>query len=459
MTAGLAPRPAGRIAAVVLSRPSALWGRIALLAVNLAAVTFFLLSYGPHGVSFGPYHIDLDVYRIGGRVWLHGGNLYGHLPKTAAGVGLPFTYPPIAAVLLSPLSEVSMAVAGTVLTVGSVVLLAVVMRIFLPGPARSAADKWWAVAWLLPLALFLEPVRNTLLYGQVDIVLMALVALDCMTSAPRWWRGASPGSMTSAPRWWRGALVGLAAAVKLTPGAFVLFFLLRRDYRAAAVSAVSFLAVTGLGFLVAWHDSVRYWTGVVFRIDRIGNVVYAANQCIQAVMARAGFDPRTPAGTAVWLLLSIIVLLATCRGMRYAFRAGEDSWALSLNAFAALLISPVSWSHQWVWAVPALLALAGMGLRTRARLPWILFGSGLVVFAAGAQWYFPASHHRELRWAGWEQVVGSSYVVYAAVVVLLFAAVRLATAPAPMAGPAPASSPAPGAASSPVEAPSLGDLA
>jgi alpha-1,2-mannosyltransferase len=67
--------------------------RIAVATVNLAAATFFLLSFGRNGVSFGPYRIDLDVYQIGGRVWLHSGDLYKHLPPTQAGLRLPFTYP------------------------------------------------------------------------------------------------------------------------------------------------------------------------------------------------------------------------------------------------------------------------------------------------------------------------------------------------------------------------------
>jgi alpha-1,2-mannosyltransferase len=138
--------------------------------------------------------------------------------------------------------------------------------------------------------------------------------------------------------------------------------------------------------------------------------------------------------------------------MQRAFRAAQDGWALSLNAFAALLISPVSWSHQWVWAVPALLALAGLGWRTRARLPWIAVISGLVVFAAGAEWWFPSGSHRELRWAAWEQIVASSYVIFAAVVVLVFAAVRLANEAAPLTGSAPT------AAASVPEVSSLGDL-
>jgi len=53
---------------------------------------------------------------------------------------------------------------------------------------------------------------------------MALVALDCLVAKPKW------------PR---GMLIGVAAAIKLTPAVFVLFFLLRRDYRSAVTAAVS----------------------------------------------------------------------------------------------------------------------------------------------------------------------------------------------------------------------------
>ncbi|MGN6175207.1 MAG: glycosyltransferase 87 family protein [Streptosporangiaceae bacterium] len=357
-------------------------------------------------MGFGAYHIDLDVYRISGRVWLRGGNLYGRLPATTAGPRLPFTYPPVAAALLSPLSLVPMAVAGTVLTLGTIALVAVVLTVSLRRHAGPAARSRRTLAWLLPPALFLEPVRNTLAYGQVNVVLMALVALDCLLDSPRW------------PR---GTLVGLAAAVKLTPAAFVLFFLLRRDHRAAATAALSFLAVTGAGFLLAWHDSTRYWTSTVFDPGRIGSPAYAGNQCIQAVLARAGLDPRAPAGAAVWLALSIAVLMVACRGMRRAFAASENSWALSLNALAALLISPISWSHHWVWCAPAILTLAIIGRQSRTRLPLLAAVTGLLVFGAAPQWWLPSAGGQELRWAVWQQATGSSYVLFAALVLLLSA--------------------------------------
>ena len=128
-----------------LERTASPVARALLVALNLAAVAFYLLSVTWHGVGFGRYRIDLDVYRIGSQVWLRHGELYGVLPLTSSGVRLPFSYPPIAAVALSPLSLMPMAVAGTLLTLASVALTAVVLRVFLRYGA--GAGSWWT-GWL-----------------------------------------------------------------------------------------------------------------------------------------------------------------------------------------------------------------------------------------------------------------------------------------------------------------------
>jgi alpha-1,2-mannosyltransferase len=394
----------------LFGRPAARWARVALVAVNLAAITAFLVSYSRHGVGFGPYRIDLAAYRSGGWTWLHGGDLYGQVP-VLRGMPMPFTYPPIAAILLAPLAVLPMTAAGTVLTVGSIALAAVVLRLFLRRLAGPATASVWAAGWLLPAALLLEPVRSTLAYGQINMVLMALVALDCLTPEPRW------------PR---GALTGLAAAVKLTPAAFVLFFLLRRDYRAAVTAGLSFVATTAVGFALAGPDSVRYWTATVFQTGRIGDPATAANQCIQAVLARAGLDPHTLLGLAAWLALAALVVIVACRGMRQAFAASQDCLALSLNAFAALLISPMSWSHHWVWCAPALLTLADLGRGHRNRLAVVVAACGVVLFAAAPQWWLGKFAGPELGWAAWQQAVGSSYVFFAALVLVLSASGLLA---------------------------------
>ena len=409
------PRQAATGFAGLLRRPASRRARVALVAVNLAAVAAFLVSYSRHGVGFGPYRIDLGVYRMGGQTWLHGGDLYRQVLVTG-GLRLPFTYPPVAAVVLAPLALLPVTVASTVLTVGSVTLAGVVLGVFLrrlAGPvvgSLRAAGPLWAAGWLLPAALLLEPVRSTLAYGQINIVLMALVTLDCLTAAPRW------------PR---GALTGLAAALKLTPAAFVLFFVLRRDYRAAAWAGVSFAAVTAAGFVLAGPDSARYWTAIVFQTGRPGSPATATNQCLQAVLARAGLDPHTLPGAAAWLLLSALVLVAAWRGMRYALAAGQVCLALSLNAFAALLISPVSWSHHWVWCVPALLTLADLARRHRHRLAAAAAAAGLILFTAAPQWWLAKFAGPAPDWTPWQQAIGSSYVFFAALILLLAACGRL----------------------------------
>ena len=410
--------------------------RISLVAVNLAAVTYFLLSWSRHGVRFGRYRIDLNVYQIGGQVWLHHGNLYGALPATSIGARLPFSYPPIAALLLSPLSLLSPTAATTAITLASIAVAALVLRMFLRATVGRWAGSWQTVAWLLPPALFLEPVRSTLSFGQINFVLMALVSADCLAVAPRW------------PR---GALVGIAAAIKLTPAAFVLFFLLKRDYRAALTAAASFAVSTAAGFLLAWGDSVRYWTSVVFQTGRPGSPVYASNQSITGVLARAGVNPHSPVGMVAWLALSAIVVALACQGMRRAAswqasaEAGSpdaaeaqsakaraaDAWALSLNALAMLLVSPISWSHHWVWGETTVLTLAFLSWRGRRLGGLTLAGLGLACFATAPQWWFPSGGNLELQWAGWEQALGSSYVAWAVAVLATSAyAYRDRTAPA-----------------------------
>lgn len=350
--------------------------------VTACAVVFYAVMY----------HIDLDVYRIGARMLLGGGELYGKLPPTEAQISLGFTYPPIAAVLFVPLALVSMPVASALLTLATFVLLAVTTRATLPTLGiRFDARMLFLLG---PIALLFEPIRNTLGYGQVNVVLMALVALDCLVPKPRW------------PR---GLLIGIAAAIKLTPAVFVLFLLVRKDYRAAAVSALSFAAMTALGFVASWHDSVRYWTETLFDTARVGGVAYTANQSINGVLARYGFDHAT----LPWLVASIVVLILAAIGMRRA----TTTQALALNAFAGLLVSPISWSHHWVWGALAVCAFAVAG----STIPRILAVVGTLLFAIAPHWLMPNSGDRELLWSPWQQIVGNSYFLYAVVVLVLAA--------------------------------------
>ena len=81
--------------------------RVLVLIGALVGVLFHLNGFPGLRELGEHYRLDLDVYRLGGQVFAEGGDLYGQLPPIATGTTLPFTYPPIAAAIFSPLSSVS----------------------------------------------------------------------------------------------------------------------------------------------------------------------------------------------------------------------------------------------------------------------------------------------------------------------------------------------------------------
>jgi len=207
-----------------------------LVMLNLAAAAIYFVHLG-RGGGLGGYRLDLDVYRTGARVLLHGGDLYGRLPRLGGGHVLPFTYPPFAALAFIPLALAGYSTASWLLTAVTIASVAVTLWCFAASTAAGTGTRMRRLLpWALPAALLLEPVRSTLTYGQINALLMALVTVDCLTRAPRWPRGIG---------------VGIAAALKLTPGVFVLFFLLRRDLRSAARAGLSFALCTSAGFALA----------------------------------------------------------------------------------------------------------------------------------------------------------------------------------------------------------------
>jgi len=363
-----------------------------IVTLNLAVAAIYLVHVG-HGIGLGDYRIDLEVYRTGARVLLYGGDLYGQLPRLGDGHELPFTYPPFAALSFVPLAILGYNIANWLLTGVTVACVAACLWCYAASTAAQAgAGMRRLLPWALPAALLLEPIRSTLTYGQINVLLMALVSFDCLTRVPRWPRGIG---------------VGLAAALKLTPGIFLLFFLLRRDLRSAARAGLSFAACTGAGFALAPHDSLRYWTKIAYQPARIGGISYTSNQSVLAALARLGLS--NPARTWLWLTLCLLVAALTVTGMRGALKAGHVTSALSLNAVAGLLISPISWSHHWVWAAPALLTCLSSNPKRRRMLAFPVLA--LLIFAIGPHWLLPSGDGRELHWSWWQQAVGGSYAL------------------------------------------------
>jgi len=348
-------------------------------------------------------YIDLEVYRFGVQAWLQGKDMYGTLPPTSVGAVLPFIYPPFAALLLSPFALLPWAVATELLFALS--LVAAIVTLYLTSrrlwPAGGTRGALVLTGLALPGVLQLEPLVGTFGFGQINLLLMALVAVDCLTERPRW------------PR---GLLVGIAAAIKLTPAAFVLFFLVRRDFRAVVVATLSGVAATLVGFLVAPGHSAHYWFGGLAGASGVSGTPFATNQTLRGALAR--LDPPALVQTGLWLLLVAVVLAAAVLVMRRQDVPG----ALAVNAAAALLVSPTSWSHHWVWVAPGLLVLFVHAVRVRSWLRLLVMAATTAIFVIAPHMDLPRERKRELLWTPVQHVIGNSYVLVT-VALLLVAAV------------------------------------
>ncbi|MEO9330083.1 glycosyltransferase 87 family protein [Gordonia aurantiaca] len=381
------------------------WARGLTLAVFLASASaaIFLLPNQPPA----PYRIDFDVYRMGGQVLRDGGDLYGLLPRLAEGAYLPFTYPPLAAALFTVFTVVPLWLGQALFTAISIGCLLLVCRIVVSHLTdRPSADLWWLAVAATAVGLWLEPVRDTLNFGQINIVLMALVVVDALLG-----RG----------KWWRGLLVGLAISIKLTPAVFLLLLFLRRDWRALIVGAASAIAYAGLGYLIAPDDSVQYWTSTLVDTDRIGDVNFANNQSIRGELARLGVESQV-----AWFVVALVVgLLIAWAGRRLLAAADAhddrvaDVAAVMCVAFAWLFCSPVAWDHSWAWIVPLLLVLSALAVRPGAsQVWWWLTGTGLVLFAVAPHQHLPHRFDAELTWAWWQHLIGSAYLIWGLAVIV-----------------------------------------
>ncbi|WP_276207271.1 glycosyltransferase 87 family protein [Nocardia mangyaensis] len=276
------------------------------------------------------FQIDLSVYRDAGLASLTGATLYSEdFPTTT---GLRFIYPPFAALLFAPMAALDVTALQLVWIAINLSLLAWILQTVL---ARLSAPKpgLLTVALLAP-ALLLEPVRSNFGYGQINLVLMALVLADCLDRTPRKLRGVG---------------IGLAAAIKITPAAFGLVLLMRRDHSALGRAAGAFLVTVGVGFLFFPRDSLYFWTSEFFNTDRAGNHAYERNQAITGLLARAGVDGIVK--DVVWMVLAAaVVSIAAWSAHRFTL-SGDHVPAVAVIALATLLAAPIAVTHHWVYAI------------------------------------------------------------------------------------------------------------
>lgn len=378
-------------------------GRLAVVAALVVAVWLYLTRISP--VSSWHAEFDLKVYRGAVLWWSHGHPLYSfHRNATPYG----FTYPPFAALVMVPWSWFTESAAMFVNEVLSgLLVVAVTWWLVAPIARRRGWSRWFSVAAAVPLVYVMEPVRETLGYGQVNLILVALIAADIVALG----RG----------RRWAGAGTGLATATKLTPGLFVLYLWVTGRRRPALVAVGTAAAATLLALAVAPRTSIQFWTSTLFDTNRVGKLYYASNQSLMGMLARQA-EPGQP-NKVLWAVLVLVVLVGGMWRARRAFRAGDELAGVTLTGLVTCLISPISWTHHLFWVVPAaviLLDVAGgaplpPGAERRQRRARGLAAAGafvvIAVFVSSILWMATDIAGHGHRTGGLGFVMSNSYLI------------------------------------------------
>ena len=333
--AGPAPSAARRwTERFALLRPRTIWV-LGLVSAGLLA--------GWLGLQSRQWQVDFDVYRMGGQHVL-GSGLYSST-LTAGVRHLPFTYPPVAALLFWPFAHLSTHAGRLVWDAIDVAALTALIAVSIAAArGRNVLASDWRAALLLlfPLGFLLFPVRQNLELGQINVLLVLMIVADLAVGVS--WRGKKVP---------KGVLTGLAAALKLTPLVFVPYLLATRQWRAARNMATTFVVATGALFVIAPGASWLYFTKDVFEVKRVGSGSLVIDQTLRAAIDRAGISPSHALG-------DLITVAVVCSGIAlavWAHRRSSRLLGVLVCAGTGLLVSPISWLHHYVWIVPALVWL------------------------------------------------------------------------------------------------------
>ena len=360
-----------------------------LLVISIAARLAWTYLV-PNGANF----VDLHVYVGGAGMLDQPGTLYDYVyADQTPDFPLPFTYPPFAAIVFYPLHLLPFGFVAFAWQLGIFAALYGVVRISqrLLGAGESRTAMLWTA-----VGIWIEPLRSTFDYGQIN-VLLVLAVLYAVYST-RWWVS--------------GLLVGLAAGVKLTPAVAGLYFVGARRWAAVAFSAVVFFGTIGISWLIIGGETRYYFTELLGDASRVGPIGTSFNQSWRGGISRilghdAGYGPLVLAGIAVTAVLAGLA-------WRAIGGASDRLGAIVVVQLFGLLLSPISWTHHWVWLIPLMIWLLHGPLHERlgARVlgwgwlaltligvPWLLSFAQPTIWVISRPWY--------LAWAGLIYIVAT----------------------------------------------------
>jgi alpha-1,2-mannosyltransferase len=343
-------------------------GQGAVIGASLAIYALVVIQAGGRQQDFG-------AYLAAGHDLLSGHPLYATFlqhPFPDPTLRPAYIYPPIFALLIAPLALVPAWLATAAWVLINQAALALSLLLFI----RRYRPGGWATAGLIAATLSFYPLWIDAAQGQANLLVLVLVV------------GGLIGVLSGQPR--AGVLIGIAAGLKLTPALLILWLLVERRLKDASWMAAGFLAVTGLGALVRWDDSLTFFTRVAPALAR-GTAVYA-NQSVSGLLARlTTANPYTHPWVVLPLSLLLPVLAALLAGY-WLWSTHDRDLTVRAGAFFPLLplLSSVTWPHHLVILLPviwfAIIAIASLGwpvVRTLALITVLLGFSVLARWPAG----------------------------------------------------------------------------
>ncbi len=325
--------------------------RLARAAVEFLppmAVALLILPYiikDGKAFPWEPSTVDLQVYVYAVKDMLAGKDIFA---TTTPVWNLYFIYPPIAAILMTPLAFGPYVFWQVVWTGGLVWAQQSVLK-------RCGAPRGWKLGLLgIAVLLAVEPIRTTLGYGQVNTILMALVVADLLPDPPERRRRIP-----------QGILIGLAGAIKLTPALFVIFMFLIGKRRAAITAIISFAVFTGIAAILLFRETVVFFSGLSGGDTRTASPLYAGNQSLLGVFFRLGDSSRTT--TLLGLAVATVLAVLGCLVAAQWWRNDEKVFAVAIVGLTTCLASPLSWTHHYVWILPMAMAVLSPGVPRWAR--------------------------------------------------------------------------------------------
>ncbi|GIM97435.1 glycosyltransferase 87 family protein [Paractinoplanes toevensis] len=369
--------------------------RLKVLALSLLGLITLVINYLAETRNG---YFDSKVYYGAIQYWFNGdgGMVYDWLrPDTPYG----FTYPPFAGLVMSPMSVLPFGVVVVIAVIGTVLTTSLLIYWF-AGPliARMGWPRWFALGVAICLAISFEPVRETITFGQVNTLLLTLVAGDMLF-------GVAKG------RRWAGVGIGLATAIKLTPGIFIVYLLITRRWRDAATAAGTAAGATLLAGAVFPDETREFWTSALWDTNRVGVLSFLSNQSERGFLARLPIDRVE---STVWLVCVLVTL--GFWAWRIVQARADVIGGLALTGVVGCLISPVTWIHHCVWLIPALVRCvdAGLGATGRDRRPLYLAGAAYLIMTSRLTWLWEKRPRPPL------EIIGGNLCVYFSLALLIW---------------------------------------